>query len=432
MQHPPDERARSASSGPRPSDTPSPPRPADGGTLRRFVDDSPRAKALFDIEMRYLAASQRWCAAHAVERADIIGVSCYALHAQIAEQWRHVHVRCLGGDTDSGEGQFQFPGVERVVWVRWEARPWCTTDGEIAGVLMRFDNISLERERQLALSAREQQFQITLDAAHAGTWLADPRTRRFVWDKRARMIYGVTSESDLTTMDAVQALVAPEDKARIDQVRAEARNAVDGHVWGDEFRIIRPDGSIRWVLTRGQTHRDEGGRAVRLAGITLDVTDRKVAEQNLLQAHANLRADATELERRSTQLQRVASALMLAEQRTRERLSSLLHDHVQQLMLNALLHLRDAADAAPGLASINDAQRDLTDASKKRTHSASICSPRSCAGVIFQRPSNGWAHGSTNDSESPSTSPSIRRRIRLQRKCAISCSKPRESYCSMS
>lgn len=341
------------------------------GALGRFVDSSTRPKAMFDAGMRYVAASARWCAALLVERTDVLGQTCYDVQPQFSGRWRDVHQRCLKGHSESGECQVRLPADDRFAWIRWEARPWYADAGEVAGLVMRFDDISSDKEAQLALASREQQFEITLDAAHAGSWLADTRTRCLTWDRRARAIYGVGAETDVTTIEALQAFVAPEDRDRMRLVSEHARTAINGQTWSDEFRIVRPDGAVRWVLCLGQTQRDDAGTPVRIAGIVLDVTSHKKTEEALAQAHLNLRAHAGELERRTVQLQQVASALMLAEQRTRERLSSLLHDRVQQFLFSAVLHVRRAAASESPHAALRDAERDITDALEE-THSLSV------------------------------------------------------------
>lgn len=474
--------------------------PTDVGAFRRFVNDSPRAKAMFDVDMRYLAASQRWCAAHGITRAELIGRDSSDVNAALPEFWRAVHQRCLAGATEGGERQIRVPSDRRSIWTRWEARPWRTESGVIGGVIIRFEDITAETEARLAIAEREQHLQIALYASNAGTWLADPRTGRVTWDRRSQAILGLGPDAESSSLEEAALLVAKADRERVTALAEQIRAAADNQGWGDEFRIVRPDGVLRWVYSRGRTLHDDDGQLVRVAGITLDVTERKVAEEaarqrqhqtllaleassafawhwniddgpwrverhvaerigvppgeifqppeflsrvhpddralvrstvasvlatggrpgwdiefrlalpdtrevcfhsrgnadrdpdgrvrslygivmdvtsrrdaalELQQSHAALRERAAELERRTAQLQRLASALLLAEHRTRERLSKLLHDHLQQLLFSALLNVQRAAAEAPGLGILRQVQNTLTDAIEE-TRSLSV------------------------------------------------------------
>ena len=98
------------------------------GGIDRSVAHAPQAAAMFDREMRYIAASPRWMSDYALT-PPIAGLSHYDLFPDIGERWKAVHRRCLAGATERSEGErFERPdGGEP--WIRWEVRPWRDESG---------------------------------------------------------------------------------------------------------------------------------------------------------------------------------------------------------------------------------------------------------------------------------------------------------------
>ena len=126
-----------------------------GVLLRQFIERSPAALAMFDRQMRYLAASERWMTDYRLGQADIIGKSHYEVFPDIPERWREIHRRCLAGEVDQCE-EDPFPRNDGSLdWVKWEVRPWYEPSDEIGGIIMFTEvitqrkNAQLERERLL-------------------------------------------------------------------------------------------------------------------------------------------------------------------------------------------------------------------------------------------------------------------------------------------
>ena len=89
-----------------------------------------------------------------------------------------------------------------------------------------------------------------------------------LWGRPCQSLY----ERPLSYIEAVH----PEDRERASRALQRLER---GDATADEYRIIRPDGTIRWVWDRGFPIKDRSGRIVRLAGIAEDITERKRAEQ---------------------------------------------------------------------------------------------------------------------------------------------------------
>jgi PAS domain S-box-containing protein len=106
--------------------------------IRLFVKHTPAAIAMFDNQMRYMVASDRWYRDYGLTGADIIGRSHYDIFPEIynMEEWKAIHRRCLAGAVEKRE-QDPFPRADGSVdWLRWEIYPWKTSNDKIGGIIM--------------------------------------------------------------------------------------------------------------------------------------------------------------------------------------------------------------------------------------------------------------------------------------------------------
>lgn len=137
-------------------------------------------------------------------------------------------------------------------------------------------------ERHLAeRAAREaaEQRRLALEAADLGTWDIDLVSGRVSWDARCRRIFGAAS--DPADLDHALAIVHPDDRAMA-QRAFEAALAPDGQgSYGVEKRIIRPDGTVRWVSAKGRVLFTNAGmpQPARTTGVVADITERRQAEE---------------------------------------------------------------------------------------------------------------------------------------------------------
>jgi PAS domain S-box-containing protein len=92
--------------------------------LRLFITQAPAALAMFDVEMCYIAASQRWLDVFGLNECDITGLSHYAVFPEISETLKQVHRRGLNGETVTASEDYIERLDGRTQWHRWEVQPW--------------------------------------------------------------------------------------------------------------------------------------------------------------------------------------------------------------------------------------------------------------------------------------------------------------------
>ena len=136
----------------------------------------------------------------------------------------------------------------------------------------------------------EQRRSLAIAAGKMGSWDWDWVNGDWMWDEGQYQILGVDPQDFVVTPANIQALLHPDDLE--EPRKALAQFAKGAKSYEAEFRIIRPDGQMRWCVGTAAATHDGAGRVVRVSGVTVDITERKHAEerQNLLAREVDHRA----------------------------------------------------------------------------------------------------------------------------------------------
>jgi len=136
----------------------------------------------------------------------------------------------------------------------------------------------------------EQRRSLALAAGKMGSWDWDWISGDWMWDEGQFRIFGVDPQSFVVDPASVQALLHPDDVDKLREAIAQFNRGVRSYE--TEFRIVRPDGEIRWCVGTAAATVDKTGRVIRVSGVTVDITERKRAEerQTLLTREVDHRA----------------------------------------------------------------------------------------------------------------------------------------------
>jgi len=170
-------------------------------------------------------------------------------------------------------------------------RAW--TDGELRLVEEVAERTWAVLERSAAeaeLRKSEERLRVAIEGAELGTWDYDLTTMGGWWSPRTCEIYGIPY-AEAIPPELRFGLVHPDDLERYLREVDEAVEA--GRPFSIEYRIVRPDGEMRWVVLRGVVAADAAGAPTRATGIALDTTERKLAEARLAESEARLQAFLT-------------------------------------------------------------------------------------------------------------------------------------------
>ncbi len=152
-----------------------------------------------------------------------------------------------------------------------------------------------ERTAQLESSSgrlvqSEQRRSLALAAGQMGSWEWDPLHGHFSWDDGQYRIFGVDPESFELTVENVRRLIHPDDWKHLQNAIKPAAPSTPS--FQTEFRVCRPNGEMRWCIGTAVASVDATDHVVRISGVTVDITERKEAEerQALLAAEVDHRA----------------------------------------------------------------------------------------------------------------------------------------------
>jgi signal transduction histidine kinase/CheY-like chemotaxis protein len=167
--------------------------------------------------------------------------------------------------------------------------------------------------------------------AHLGYWDWDIWADTVFCSDEIYHIYGRKPEAASPAYEEFMRYAHPEDRQRLAEALHEA--LTETKPYGLDYRIVRPDGSVRIIHDEGEITFDATGQPVRLLGTMQDITERKQAEEKLRESQQKLRYLATQL--------------LTAQERERERISRDLHDDLGQSLLTLKLGLQSVGRALP-------------------------------------------------------------------------------------
>jgi len=211
-------------------------------------------------------------------------------------------------------------------------------------------NLALKRRQamQALLAAQEtareseERFRLIANSAPVMIWMSDRDKQVTYVNQRLLEFTGWSPE--VRPESRLIELIHPDDVEHCQLVYVTAFN--EREPFELEHRLRRRDGEYRWTATVGVPRYGTDRSFAGYVGTAVDVTDRKLVELALLQSHTMLQERTAELERRTTQLRRMASDVTLAEQRAREELAKTLHDGLQQLLVVAGMHVENHLNRA--------------------------------------------------------------------------------------
>jgi len=172
-------------------------------------------------------------------------------------------------------------------------------------------DITEQRETLQRLRESAERIALTASAVGLGAWELDVGRDVGVWDAGMFRLRGVTSPGREVARDEIASYLHPDDRAMVMDDQERARRGGDS--WRTTFRVVWPDGTVRWLASRSASVADASGRIVRRIGLNWDVTESVIAEQAMREremALAESRAKSRFMSRVSHELRTPLNAVL--------------------------------------------------------------------------------------------------------------------------
>ncbi|MFO7862016.1 MAG: PAS domain S-box protein [Desulfosalsimonas sp.] len=211
----------------------------------------------------------------------------------------------------------------------WSLNPVKAADGRVTGLILALVNVTRRKLAQKAALEAEKRFRVMTEAIDDVFWMALPGLKRILyvspsyekmWGRSCQSVY----ESPMSFVESIDFRDRPRVRQRIKHY--------SGGTWDEEYRVLRPDGSICWVRDRGYPVCDENGGLQMIVGVCTDISGLKSAQRALQTSEGRIRL--------------LSSQLMEAQEKERKYVARELHDSLGSGLAGIKIQIENALAAA--------------------------------------------------------------------------------------
>ena len=197
---------------------------------------------------------------------------------------------------------------------------WLLLRGElghdsVGGLGRRAEGVAIDitEQQQVLRQLRQtvERMTLTRTAVGLGTWEADRGHQQIHWDAQMFRLRGIESPARVVSREEIAACLHADERGAV--MAAQAGRLLDGEPWHTEFRVLRPDGQVRWITSHSVPVYDERGSEDRRIGVNWDSTEAHVAAEALRQrerALAESQAKSQAMSRISHELRTPLNAVL--------------------------------------------------------------------------------------------------------------------------
>lgn len=259
-------------------------------TMEALVAAVPTSLVLTDKNLNIIAASGIWARSLGLERDSYMGRNLVEVAPEVYRPSLDNFAAALRGETTSARRVYTMLPIGMGVWLNVDYKPWRDADGNIGGVVVSASDIT-ELVEALERSERsEERLTLAMELADLHVWEMDYVRRELIKVGAEDTFY----ERPQTYGDLAGDIflgVDPRDRERVEA--AWRRHVETGERYNPIYRVNRGDGVEVWAQGAAKLFTREDGRPLRLVGALQNMSDRKLAEAELIQARNDAEAANT-------------------------------------------------------------------------------------------------------------------------------------------
>jgi PAS domain S-box-containing protein len=258
--------------------------------LQTIIDTNPNIIYVKDQNGQYILANRRFAEHRGIPVEEVLGKTTAQLHHDAADVERF-----LAEDQEILTSlqpkfipeEFSWDQNGKIRWYQTIKTPLVAPDGQVTQVLGVSTDITARKLAEDLLQQSEARLRLALDAAQMAKWDWNLQTGMITWSYRLEQLYGLAFDRPEIPYETLLEKVHPDDQELVQQSMEWAIQT--GEDYDLEYRIIWPDQIVRWIQSKGQIIYDKTNQPIWTIGLNLDVTERKLAEEQLRQREEQLR-----------------------------------------------------------------------------------------------------------------------------------------------
>ena len=172
-------------------------------------------------------------------------------------------------------------------WATARGEPARDAAGRIVGLRGTVQDITENKLAEERLRKSEERFRLAMEASKSVGWEWDLKTGQDFWFGDLQTMFGISSDAFVGRTEDFYRYVHSDDRRLVAKAVADARES--HKPYAAEFRVVKPDGTVRWVSAKGNFHYGTDGDPLRMLGMATDITERKRAQEELQQSEQRFR-----------------------------------------------------------------------------------------------------------------------------------------------
>jgi PAS domain S-box-containing protein len=254
--------------------------------FQAIIDHTPVAVFVDDLQGRLLLANPAWEKFLGVRAGEALGkpISQYLPPSLAAALQANTDRVIEAGEPVECEESYQTAaGSGTCLSLKFPLRDVSGRMYAVGGIAT---DISRQKQAEAANREVEERLRLALEVGRMGIWDWDIIADRAWYSDELGRLLGLPPGSNYHNRDEFVSIVHPQDREGVLRALDDAQQSGEFEA---EFRVVRPDDSIRWLHALGRVHSDVNGRPIRMIGVAIDVTARRAAEESLAESERRFR-----------------------------------------------------------------------------------------------------------------------------------------------